>query len=1805
MKLLFFRKPLKIGNYRFGALAMICLFFISVVFLFNANISADNTVRLVKMEPSGEIGPKSNFTFTFSANIAPKSRIGKLMTTNKIRFRPAVPGKYRWETPRRLKFLPEVSLKPSTAYTVEFSPDFLADLKKKLTGNLKFRFTTERFRVLDSNLSFGYNPERKRGVIFQGRLQFNYPVALENLQRNLKLTLLDTRQTVKFHINLTNGGREALITSEPIQKRDSSRKLELSLPQGFLCIGAGIGLKENFLKTVVLEERRALSISETNALSDDDRNTINIRCSEPVDPDTVENFISLKPAVKGLRIETNGDTIIISGEGLKSGHSYTVKVAKGLPSLNGKPLERDYTDECTFPDMEPAINFNSPGRYLSNKGHLNLGLETVNISKVEIEIAKIYVNNIAPFMKSINSEGFCYSWDLEHYGRVIQRQTINIANEENEVVTTPINIKEFLSEQRRGIFQITACDPENRWRRAAKIAIVTDLGILAKMGEDELVVWINSLDNLAPKSGVKVSLISYNNQELVSDTTDSRGMVIFKGLKRQISDFRSYLIQAEHTDDFSYICLKDCQIDKTDFPVDGRPHLTEGYEAFLYTDRGVFRPGEEAKLVAIVRGPNNSTPPDFPVRMEIVGPDGMIFKEFNGNTKNDGISEFRLGIPDYAKTGKYTSLLKIANQTVGDLAFNVEDFIPDKIKVELTTDKKHYQSGETAKIKVKGINLYGPPAAGRRVDLDIRMEPVPFKTSAYASYSFGDPGREFKVIEEPVGQGNLDANGEAVFSFDFPNNIYPPGYVRAILQTTVTEDGGRSVSAYQAVDLYPYQSYIGYKVNGDYYAKVGKDYTFDLVCVDPAGKLIPNTTLAVDVYSVTWNSIYRRNKQGDYTYHSERQEKKLSTNTVNLANGQGSYTYRPQDYGCFKIVFTDQISGARSAYQFYASGWGYAPWAMDHPDRIELDLNKSVYQTGETATVQIKAPFPGKALITVEREKVYDVKIIDLKENTGIVEIPVTGSYKPNVYVSVEIIRTVKKLDKLAPTRAFGTIPLMVDNSENRIQLTIDSPEEIRPNRDLTVNVSAPGRKGKTYLTLAAVDEGICQLTEFTTPDPLSFFYGKRALNLNTYDLYGMLLPEVEGVNTSTSPAGDEDLEGVRRRNLNPVSAKRVKPVSLWSGLINLDSNGNAAVKLSIPQFNGTLRLMAVAASGPNYGSTSKKVLVRDPIVINSSYPRFMAPGDRAVIPVTIFNGTGKDTTFEVKLSMTGPVSIDGYDLKKISVPNQQERTVNYAVIAKNAVEKCLFTIDAAGNGHQVSEKTELAVRPPTQITTTSYAGIIKSGAPTALDLQSSWLSGTGEYSLSLAPLPTVNLSGSLKYLLTYPYGCIEQTTSKLFPLLYFEDLARITAPELLSGNKSQQFLSEGIQKIEAMQLRDGNFSFWPGGDYGSDWGSVYAANFLVEARKAGCLVSDRVYNRMLGYLTQIGKRRSNNRWDLQLRVYALYVLSLAGKPQLSSMAYLKNQCLDSLYSDSRTMLAAAYYYAGDKKTARDLIPTTLSSFNSKRQKGGNFNSSVRNDAIILGLLADMDPIHPSIPRLIDSLSRSAAANEWGTTQENAFAFMALGKIMNQKEKAPYKGEVLVNGERIASFDSSDMKLLKDQRLGKGKIEIKLSGKGECYYYATTSGIPTEIVAKPVSNGLEIKREIFTRSGQPVNLKQIKQGDLLVAKITLKTFEENTDNVVIVDLLPSGLEIENPRLASTAKINWLGDNLFSPNYMDIRDDRLLLFADFEESGTYTFYYAIRAVSCGTFYLPQIKAECMYAPEVFCLNSGGEKIIIIK
>ena len=1761
-------------------------------------LNAGGNVRLSGMEPAGEVELHTNLTFTFSEDMVKQEEVGVTLSAEFIKFTPAIPGKYRWVSKRELRFLPEVPLLPSTTYQVEVDSGLLSVQGKPLSGKRTVEFSTARFRVEQIMTSF-IPTEDRLGVVLEARIRFNYPVSPVELEKALRLQLAGAKDELAFTVKETGNSREMTVVSAAIPLTEKEQKITLTLPKDFLCVGGQRGLAAAYHYETAVGAKKPLKIMNAALQGARGKYWITVQCSQPVDAETAAGFIELKPGVN-FTVEAENDLLLIKSDQFKGGENYHLRLKAGLPAVNGLPLGKDFAAMITLGDLEPGLGFTSRGRYLNSKGVLNLGLETVNVNRVQLEIHQIYANNLIPFLNFLDNSRseYAYGWQLPYLGKLVQEEELEIAGAKNEVVTTAINLGQYMDPEFKGVFQVSVYDYERRWRNDHKYVIITDLGIVGKMGKNDLLVWVNSLASLAPKANVKVSLISKNNQIMATAKTNAQGIARFSDYQLPGDPAEPLIILAEEGNDFSFVHLKSGQIATTDFDVRGREYLEEGYEAFVYLDRDIFRPGDEGNLVAVVRGPGAVLPPEFPVKLEIRQPDGQIFRELVGNTADRGACEFKLKIPEYAQTGSYQARIFVGETVIGSTSFQVEEFIPDRIKVTVTPDRDTYQPGEECQIKVEGVNLFGPPAAGRRAEVKLRLEAADFTPPAYASYRFGDPSRSFTAKTEELGEGRLDAEGQAIFTYRFPHGLTPPAKLNAIIQGTVIEDGGRAVSNYQAVTFHPYANYIGVKALSGNYCELGKPFTLKYVVLDREGKPSAPAQLTAEVYHLTWNTIYRRDADGRYRYVSEEERRKVYTEELTPQQGEEEFTYTPRDYGRYQIVLRDPRTKAQASLSFYASGWGYSPWAMEDPDKIELDLEREQYQVGEEAQLQIKAPFAGKALVTVERERVYDYWIVDLADNTGVVSIPVREEYKPNAYLSVHLLRSVNGLEDHAPARAFGTIPLRVDNSKARLGIDLTVPAELRPNQEVTLKVQVKNAGPGTYLTLAAVDEGICQLTNYSVPDPFNFFYGKRRLSLTSHDLYGLLLPEVEGMTTQSTPGGDRDfLDGVRKQNLNPVSLRRVKPVSLWSGIVAPNPSGEAMVRFTLPQFNGTLRLMAVAFDGQCFGSAESKTIVRDPVVLTPTFPRFVAPQDRFIVPVAVFNGTGQAGEFKLRLSSEGPVTLESKPLVTLELGPEEEQIAYFQFKAGKGMGKLRFRLQVEGNGEECVLEEELTLRPPVAVTHQISSGSITQNEPLTFNIKDRWLPGTATYTLALSPFPTVELAGSLEYLLTFPHGCLEQTVSKLFPLLYFDQLLSAVAGGTFTGT-ADYYVTEGIEKIEAMQLRDGSFAYWPGGNTGNEWSSIFAAHFLVEARKAGYVVSDRVYNRMISYLKATARGKETARHRLQAKIYALYVLSLNGTPDLSTMAYWRRYAPEDLSNDAWALLAAAYFYTGDRVTAREILPRTFAVNIMLRESGGNFNSTVRADAIILSVLADVDPHNPVVYQLVNRLNKAAQDGRWGTTQENAFTLLALGKLYKEKSDGTYRGEVYLGKEKIAEFDSAQDLILNDPRLAEGKVTVKVEGDGECYYYLKSSGLSTRADLPEQSNGIQVTREFFDRHGNPLDLNKIRQGDLIVARISIRPEQPKLEHVGIIDLLPAGLEIENPRIESRESISWLTRETIRPDYMDVRDDRLILFFSLPKAQTYHFYYALRAVTCGEFILPSIKAECMYAPEISSFSSSG-------
>jgi uncharacterized protein YfaS (alpha-2-macroglobulin family) len=632
--------------------------------------------------------------------------------------------------------------------------------------------------------------------------------------------------------------------------------------------------------------------------------------------------------------------------------------------------------------------------------------------------------------------------------------------------------------------------------------------------------------------------------------------------------------------------------------------------------------------------------------------------------------------------------------------------------------------------------------------------------------------------------------------------------------------------------------------------------------------------------------------------------------------------------------------------------------------------------------------------------------------------------------------------------------------------------------------------------------------------------------------------------------------------------------------------------------------VMAVAFCSNKFGNLEKKMFVREPIVLTPTFPRFVASGDQFVVPVNVYNATGKTADFEIELKTNGPINLTDSGNKTINIVQGKEGQVYFQLKAEQTMGKLQFLLSAKSAGEQSEMTVDVPLRPPVPLITLSGRGSVLAGKPVTFTFPSDWIAGTTDFSLSISSFPAVKFANSLQFLLSYPHGCIEQTTSKVFPLLYFNDLAKVAEPELFKTNSADYFIEEGIAKVENMQQSSGAFSYWPQGDYINNWSSIYASHFLVEARKAGYAVSDRVYNRMMKALhSQERDYRSDDAYSFQTAVYACYILALAGNPDKSTMLYLKNNALDKLSEYSEYQLAGAYALAGDLQTARSMLPKIVTpTQENKRESGGNFNSSIRAKAIMLDILAEVDPNNPNVPILVQSLTKSASEmGRWYTTQENAFAFLALGKILKKQSGGKYTGTASIDGKLYSKFDAQNFNFSDKNWAGK-KVTIEIQGEGTCYFDWRVDGIPSKMNIDEYDNDLMVRRHYLNEQGIPIDYASFKQGDLVIAKITVKALHENLDNVAVVDMLPAGLEIENPRLQSRKGVDWIGEHAYQPMYMDIRDDRLILYGDFQFGREVTFYYGLRAVTEGTFILPPIRAEAMYAPMKASVASSGKVVV---
>ena len=1788
----------------------------------------------------------ADFLITLNKHVIDKKSLYTDLPNDAIQITPMLQGKARWTATNQIGIFLESALAPGVNYTFELSTKLSPSANYTLVGLRKFTYPTSPFKVEKAEIGFQYDKDLKKAKAI-GTITCNYAVSIADLEKHLSI---QSGRGDEIPYNFQEQSpitRTVLILIEDITPLLEGQYLHVKIAEGFKCSGAEIGLKEPSVAPIQLGNIRELRIDRSSFQQRDGKLFINIPFSSRITLEMFQENISIEPEIP-FQLAVNYSELEIHAD-YKHRTNYTVNINNGIATEDGSILRDTFVTRLTVPDLYRRIRFTDNTFFLPRKGPVKLTFATTNLERVGIGIAKVYLSSLPT---------------LIHQGE------LTIESKLNEEIITPLSLKDYLKDTHAGIFKIVVHADSGRSGYAEQLVVVTDLGIVAKRIGRTLYVWINSLDSLDPIQKAKVQLINNRDKKIViSGETDDAGFAKLTLEPEMLKDNPEFLITAEKEDDFSLLQLQRHQMSTHSFNVGGIPYLVDGYEGYLYMERGVYRPGETAHLIGIVRGKKGTTPDSLPIQIEIVGPQNATLKEYQAQTDDEGSCEVEIPLPAYTPTGWYTVKMWSGEKQIGSAFFQVEEFIPDRMKVSVESDKESYMLADAVTIDVKAENLFGTPAVGRKVSAYYSLQTFDYTPpDEWKSFTFYDPDRTFSFDIVNLDQKVTDIEGIATYQFTLPEGFKPPSSLSGYVMATVQELGGRAVSASKWFTVHPYSHYVGIKRLEAGTVKRNEEVVFNYIALDTDGKTTAGRTLKATIFTVS--NWYRWRRQND------PEVTELKTWTLKSEDEIADFSYTPVAYGVHRVDIEDVDSGAKTSMQFYVSEWAGVPWSLENPDTLDMTLDKDAYRPGEKAKLQIKPPFPGKVLLTIEREKVLSHQTITVKENTETLTIPVADIYAPNVYLSAMLIRSTTLLEKEAPARAFGIIPLKIDSEAHRLEIEIDVPEQIRPNREVDIKYRVSGeRKEQPYrITIAAVDEGILQLTGMQTPDPHARFYQQRSLDIISYEFHnaitkdhrfpikpieslpdlmklvttmprvgsrGQLIEEARALTDSggavsqvslararLGTASPASLAVKRQSRLNTDSVVRVMSVSLWSGLMTTDAGGNGSIRFKIPQFNGSLRIMAVAFAGTDFGSTTKEIKVRDPVILTPTFPRFLTGGDQIRIPVSIFNGTDNIGKFKVKLQASGPIElilengsnnrtvlVQGSSLQKqIQVAAGTEGHVFFDVVAQDAVGIATFDLSASGNGEEIEfAPMRLPLRSATPPITKTGQGIVREDEPADFIFPSNMRPDTSEFMLTVSPLPTLRFAGGLRYLIQYPHGCLEQTTSRVFPLLYLSDLARIVEPMLAEEGKIDAYINAGITKLEDMLLPEHYFTYWQRRTQINNWSSIYASHFLVEAREAGYKVSDTVYYRMLEGLRRQARNggslnRPNQKADsyrLSQAVYACYVLAAVGAPEKSVMYYLKNNRLSELNDYSQFQLAGAFALSGNMEMAVSMLPEAVEfdKVDQRRDTGRNFDSPIRAKAIMLDVLMEVMDDHPAIALLVESLTDAASKRQrWTNTQDNAFAFLALGKYLKKQPNQKYTGTITRNGVHLANFSSTGTQYTGSDWDG-AQLKLTVKGKGTCYYFWEAFGIGRDSYIEEYGRELQVNRRYLTPDGSRVK-NVFQQGELVIAEISVKALTSHLQNVVVVDMLPAGFEIENPRLASRYHAPWTESRGYTPDYIDIRDDRLIFFGSFKYQQEQKFYYPLRVVTEGTFTVPPVSAEAMYDPTKSAVASIGT-IQVIK
>jgi len=1775
-----------------------------------------NQIKIVYTNFGAEVGVAQNLVFRFSDKFLAKKFTNDILEKrNPIVFEPNIEGSFMWTSENELRFTPSKSLVPCANYTAKINPKAKKefDLSKGVSSEV-IKFHTPFLKLSDIKAIWGLNPETG-GAQIKLNSKFNYEIAPKDLINNLAVKV--NGQSANLSLSEQSNNKSIAIIIKDQKAQDKAYNIKFEVKKGLGTTESSYKTTEVFKEEIVLSSPYVLSIVEVSNNFENQRGVIDIKCSQELDIKTLANAYSLDPKVE-TKVTRTENGFQIEGD-FEEQLAYNFTVNESVRGVLGAQLKEKYSSSLMFGKMPPSISFaNKRAQYISNKGSQNIGLNIVNIKEVTLKVTKIFQNNILMYLNNNRSVYYDYDEDYENgvsqesyyddydnqYGKTVIEKTIQTESLPKNKKTALLNLD--LSDEKRfkGVYLVNVRSNSGDYSNATKLVSVSDLGILTKQSKNDILVLVNSIYTSDPLKDVEVSLISTNNQNLYTLKTDNNGVAHFKDLETKIAGYEVAMVTATLSDDFNYMLLNENRVATAQFETDGIRESQSGWWAYVYPERNIYRPGETINFNTIIRNDKMENIKNMPIIMKLQGPNGNVISEKRLNTNAQGACEGNFSTQTSFMTGNYSIIVENANgEELNNVNINIEEFVPDKIKVTTKTDKMQYALGETIYLKGEAKTFYGPPSANRAFDCEFSLRSDDFKDKNFADYNFNI---ENKIRFEPVFQaGTTDANGQFTKEFKTQNEWKNSGLIKGTVFSTVFDENNRPVNRYNSFEIMTQDYFFGIKRHADW---VGTEapLTFNIVALNKNRKLCNVKNALVEVVMIEWQNVLE-NYYGNYRYNSKPVRKVVSSRVVDILGGKYDYTYIPRVSGSYEILvkLPNESKGYTSS-SFYAYSYGATSssnFEVNPEGEVIIECDKDKYSHKDDAKFLFKTPFNGRLLVSVERNKVIEYHVVETKDRSAALTIQLNAESVPNIYINATLIKKMASSD-IPLTVAHGLKNIKVVKEKTELPISILAVENTRSNKKQIIKIkTVPNAE----VTIAIVDEGILSINSSKAPNPYNYFYQKRALMVNSYDLYAKLFPEM----TSTATGGDGSM---MEKRVNPLAANRFKPVSIWSGILKANGSGEVQFEASIPKFYGAVRIMAVAYKDDGFGAAEKEMKIFDPIVMSMSLPRFLAPKDEITLTVNLTNTTPNIQTVKSSLFLEGPIVLQEKFEESITIKPGEEARINYNLLVKEEIGIAKVKVKAAIASETFMDETEIAVRPASGLYIESKEGMLNGNETIETNIGESFY-GPTETKIIIDNSPLAALSKDFQYLVRYPHGCLEQTISAAFPQIYFPEFSKATGKKifknkaLVSENNPNYNVNQAIQKLNNMVSYDGNMNYWSGYNDYSLYLNAYTLHFLIECEKNGYQVNQGMKSKLLSLCNAassenlldyefIDNDNKKAKYISREKVYTLYVLALAGSPNISAMNFCKMSNA-RLHNSSQYILASTFALTGDLKTFKSLLPSSYQRENDYRYSWFGFSSPEKDKALVLNALLESKTNSPIVHAIAKELISNLRGQSYLSTIDLAYSIIALGKYGKQYFKEGGAAVVEIDGKTMGNFKGS---LLSIDAKQANNIKIKGTGSGNFYYSVVTDGIGNGKNNEEKDNGLVARRTFYDRKGNAINPENITQNDLIIVKLSInRPFGSAINNIVLTDILPSGLEIENPRITVTNDLEWMKNQSYATN-IDIRDDRINYFLNIGGNSTQYYYYMCRAVSKGKFQLGNVQADAMYDGSIHSYSGKGVLIV---